>query len=158
MRLAAQPSRHHQIGTRGRASAATALWDVGGSIATKRALTWAEFLAAGKEGQRWEYVDGEVTFMSPPMGGNHYTAVMKICLEANRYASQHPEWMSVHTDVAFTMASGNLRCPDWALVRRERFGEGGMPEGAVPFPPDVAFEVISASESGRPFKGSVVST
>jgi len=27
-------------------------------MATKTALTWAEFLAAGKEGQRWEYVDG----------------------------------------------------------------------------------------------------
>ncbi len=116
-------------------------------MATKAALTWTEFLAAGKEGQRWEYVDGEVKFMSPHMGGSHYTAVMKICLTANEYASQHPEWMSVHTDVAFTMASGNWRCPDWALVRRERFGEGGIPEGPVPFPPDVAFEVISPSDT-----------
>jgi Uma2 family endonuclease len=116
-------------------------------MATKTALTWAEFLAAGKEGQRWEYVGGEVAFMSPHMGGGHYTAVMTICLTANEYASQHPEWMSVHTDVAFTMASGNLRCPDWALVRRQRFGEGGMPDGPVPFPPDIAFEVISPSDT-----------
>jgi Uma2 family endonuclease len=38
-------------------------------MATKTALTWEEFLAAGKEGQFWEYVDGEVKFMSPHMGG-----------------------------------------------------------------------------------------
>jgi Uma2 family endonuclease len=81
------------------------------------------------------------------MGGKHYPAVMKICLAANEYASQRPEWMSVHTDVAFAMASGNLRCPDWALVRRERFGEGGIPEGPIPFPPDVAFEVISPNDT-----------
>ena len=114
---------------------------------TKTALTWAEFLAAGKEGQRWEYVDGEVKFMSPHMGGSHYTAVMKIFLTANEYASQHPEWMSVHTDVAFTMASGNWRCPSWALVRREGFGEGGIPEGPVPFPPDAAFEVLAPNDT-----------
>ena len=28
-------------------------------------ITWEEFLAAGEEGQRWEWVDGEVEFMSP---------------------------------------------------------------------------------------------
>ncbi|HXJ91530.1 MAG TPA: Uma2 family endonuclease [Terriglobia bacterium] len=115
-------------------------------MATKTALTWEDFLAAGKEGQSWEYVDGEVKFMSPHMGGGHYQAVMKICLEANDYASRHAEWLSVHTDVAFTMTSGSLRCPDWALVRRDRFGEGGIPEGPMPFPPDVAFEVISPSD------------
>lgn len=33
--------------------------------ATKTALSWEDFLAAGKPGQRWEYVDGEVQLMSP---------------------------------------------------------------------------------------------
>jgi len=32
---------------------------------TKPGITWEEFIAAGKEGQRWEHVDGEVAFMSP---------------------------------------------------------------------------------------------
>lgn len=116
-------------------------------MATKAGLTWEQFLAAGKEGQLWEYVDGEVKFMSPHMGGKHYSAVMKICSAANEYEGEHPEWMSVHTDVAFTMESGNLRCPDWSLVRRERFDRGVLPEGPVPVPPDVAFEVISPSDT-----------
>jgi len=116
-------------------------------MATKTTLSWLEFLAAGKEGQRWEYVDGEVKFMSPHMGGCHYTAALKMCLAANEYTSQRQEWKSFHADVAFTMESGNWRCPDWALVRRERFGEGGFPEGPVPFAPDVAFEVISPNDT-----------
>jgi Uma2 family endonuclease len=28
-------------------------------------ITWEEFLAAGEKGQRWEWVDGEVEFISP---------------------------------------------------------------------------------------------
>ncbi|HMD98033.1 MAG TPA: hypothetical protein VKM93_11990 [Terriglobia bacterium] len=31
----------------------------------RTAITWEEFLAAGEEDQRWEWVDGEVEFMSP---------------------------------------------------------------------------------------------
>lgn len=115
-------------------------------MATKTALTWEEFLAAGKEGQSWEYVDGEVKFMSPHMGGGHFLAVKAICKAANEYEAGHPEWLSIHTDVAFTMSSGNWRCPDWALLRRERFGEGGIPEGPMPFPPEVTFEVISPTD------------
>src|SRR5947199_10180278 len=34
-------------------------------MATKTALSWEEFLAAGKPGQRWEYIGGQVRFMSP---------------------------------------------------------------------------------------------
>ena len=34
-------------------------------MTTKTALTWEQFLAAGKPGQRWEYIDGQVRFMSP---------------------------------------------------------------------------------------------
>jgi Uma2 family endonuclease len=29
------------------------------------AISWEEFLAAGREEQRWEWVNGEVEFMSP---------------------------------------------------------------------------------------------
>jgi Uma2 family endonuclease len=116
-------------------------------MGTKTALTWEQFLKAGKEWERWEYVDGEVKFMSPHMGGKHAELVMKICREANRFLIEHPEWIGFPTDVAFTMGSGNWRCPDWGLVRQERFGEGGVPEGPVPIPPDVAFEVISQHDT-----------
>ncbi len=116
-------------------------------MATRTALTWEQFLAAGKEGQRWECVDGEVKFMSPHRGGLHALPVKRICREANEHETKHPEWIGFPTDVAFTLASGNWRCPDWSLVRRERFGEIGIPEGPVPFPPDVVFEVISPSDT-----------
>ena len=114
-------------------------------MATKTALTWAEFLAAGKEGQRWEYVDGEVKFMSPS-GFGHGLVIHDISVAAEKFVTANPGWVSVPTDVGFRMVSENLRCPDWSLVRRERLA-GGIPSGPAPFPPDVAFEVISPNDT-----------
>ena len=117
----------------------------GGTIGTKTALTWEQFLAAGKPDQRWEYVEGEVRFMSPT-GFEHGLTIRQISVAAEKFVAGNPEWVSVGTDVAFTMASGAWRCPDWSLVRRERL-QGGIPSGPAPFPPDVAFEVISPSDT-----------
>ena len=114
-------------------------------MATKSAITWEEFLAAGKEGQRWEYVDGEVVFMSPvfmPQGRVN----LKLDSALDVYTTTNPEWVAFGTDTTFTMAGGNWRCPDAALVRKERW-EAADPKGPAPFPPDVAFEIFSPNDT-----------
>jgi hypothetical protein len=73
--------------------------------------------------------------------------IHEIALAAGVFVRANLQWISLATDVTFTMAGGNWRCPDWALVRRERFGAAGVPIGPVPFPPDVAFEVISPNDT-----------
>ena len=88
-------------------------------MATKAGITWEEFLAAGKEGQRWEYVDGEVVFMTPVFRP-HGKINVQLDYELVAFTRKHPEWVAYGTDTAFTMASGNWRCPDAALVRKER--------------------------------------
>lgn len=55
-------------------------------------------------------------------------------------------WVCVGADVAFTMASGDWPCPDAAVVRRERLPADPL-KGPAPFPPDVAFEVISPKDT-----------
>lgn len=112
-------------------------------MATKAALTWEEFLAAGRPDQRWEYVDGEVRFMSPT-GGEHGTIIHEISLALG--ALDRREWVCFGADVAFSMAGGDRLCPDAALVRRSRFEGGVVPRGPVPLPPDVVFEVISPND------------
>jgi len=113
-------------------------------MATKAGLTWEQFLKAGKEWEHWEYVDGEVKFMSPA-GMEHGFLISQIGVAAQRFASANIQWLSIATEVAFTMDTGNWRCPDWSLVRRERV-PSGMPSGPAPFPPAVAFEVISPND------------
>ncbi len=115
-------------------------------MATKTGISWDEFLAAGREWQRWEYVDGEVVFMSP-VGASHRRVTLKLLQQPANYTDSHPEWVGHGTDTAFTMATGNWRCPDAALVRKERLEGGKTQSGPAPFPPDIAFEVLSPNDT-----------
>ena len=112
-------------------------------MATKTALTWEQFLAAGKPDQRWEFIGGEVRFMSPT-GAQHGMTIHQISLALGALDSR--EWICFGADVAFTMAGGDWLCPDAAAVRRARFA-GTVSSGPVTRPPDVAFEVISPNDT-----------
>ena len=115
-------------------------------MATKTGVTWEEFLVAGKEGQRWECVDGEVVFMSPVFR-LHAKVNAQLDYELVAYTRAHAEWVAYGTDATFTMASGNWRCPDAALVRKERAEAGGA-RGPAPYAPDIAFEILSPNDAG----------
>jgi Uma2 family endonuclease len=114
-------------------------------MAIKTSLTWEEFLAAGEEGQRWEWVDGEVEFMSP-VNLRHEAFLVFLLESLARHCRTHPEWISFASNGVFTMVSGNWRMPDASLVRRSRFPGGQIPTKAD-FAPGVAFEILSPSDS-----------
>ena len=108
-------------------------------------ITWEEFLAAGEEGQRWEWVDGEVEFMSP-VNLKHERFLVRLLGFLDRLCRANPEWMAFASNGVFTMQSTNWRMPDASLVRSLRFPEGKIPVKAD-FAPDVAFEILSPSDS-----------
>jgi Uma2 family endonuclease len=114
-------------------------------MSTRTAITWEEFLAAGEEGQRWEWVDGEVEFMSPA-NLRHEAFIILLSEFLAHYCRTHPEWISFASNGVFTMASGNWRMPEASLVRRARFPGGQIPTKAD-FAPDVAFEIQSPTDS-----------
>ena len=107
-------------------------------------IIWEEFLAAGEEGQWWEWVDGEVEFMSP-VNLRHERFLIRLSGCLDRFCRNHPEWMAFASNGVFTMASGNWRMPDASLVRKERFPGGQIPVKAE-FAPDMAFEILSPSD------------
>jgi len=115
-------------------------------MGTRTSITWEQFLAAGEEGQRWEYVDGEVEFMSP-VNLRHQGILYVLIVSFGEYRKQHPEWLCFPGDATFTMASGNLRCPDLSIVHASRFPAGKVPETMADFPPDIVFEIISSADS-----------
>jgi Uma2 family endonuclease len=114
-------------------------------MALKTTITWEEFLAAGEEGQRWEWVDGEVEFMSPVNFRHEQFLVLLLASLAN-FCRVHSEWVAFASNCVFTMTSGSWRMPDASLVRRSRFLAGQMPVKAD-FAPDVAFEIYSPTDS-----------
>ncbi len=111
---------------------------------TKTTITWDEFLAAGEEGQQWEWVDGGVEFMSP-VNLRHEQFLVFLITRLGQFCQDNPEWVCFASNGVFTMASGNWRMPDTSLVRRSRFAGGRIPSKAD-FAPDVAFEILSPSD------------
>jgi len=113
-------------------------------MATKTTITWEQFLAAGVEGKKCEWVDGEIVQMSP-VNLRHEAILLRLNAFLDGYCRSHPEWIGFSSNAAFTMASGNWRCPDASLVRKERFAGGQYPVRAD-FAPNVAFEIHSPSD------------
>lgn len=115
-------------------------------MGTRTAITWEEFLASAVEGQKCEWVDGEVVQMSP-VNLPHERVLALLIEYLVDYCRLHPEWIWFPSNGAFTMASGNWRLPDASLVRKERFPGGRVTVNRADFAPDVAFEVLSPSNS-----------
>ncbi len=115
-------------------------------MGTKTTIGWEEFLAAGKEGQKSEWVEGEVIYMTP-VNFLHELLLARLMDYLGKYCSAHPEWVWVPSNAAFTMASGNWRCPDASLVRVDRYPGRNLPLKRSEIPPDVAFEIYSPSDS-----------
>lgn len=115
-------------------------------MATKTALSWEEFLAAGKEGHKSEWVDGEMIMMSP-VNFRHEILLARLITCLVDYCHRNPEWFWIPSNAVFTMAAGNWRCPDASLVRRDRIPGGVIPLDKADFPPDVSFEILSPSDT-----------
>ncbi len=115
-------------------------------MATKSTITWEDFLASGSEEQRWEWVDGEITMMSPA-SFRHEMLLWRLMGYLVQYCASHPEWTCVPSNAVFTMESGNWRLPDVSLFKRDRLPDGVIPETRAEFAPDVAFEILSPGNS-----------
>jgi Uma2 family endonuclease len=112
---------------------------------TGTVISWEAFSTAGAEGERWEWADGGVEFMSPA-NMQQEAFLMLLADVLVRYCQGHPEWIAFGSNTVFTMASGNWRQPDASLVKRSNFSGGPFPVRAG-FPPDVAFEILSPGDS-----------
>lgn len=121
-------------------------------MATKTTITWEQFVAAGVEGQKCEWVDGEIVQMSP-LSFRHEAILLRLNAFIDGYCRRHRGWVGFSSNAAFTMASGNWRCPDASLVRAGRFAGGRYPVMAD-FSPDVAFEVHSPSDKPSEIQGN----
>ncbi len=108
----------------------------------RRKMTEEEFLRLPNDGRKYELVNGEV--QEVPTGFRHdlitarLIARMSTVAEALGYVTA--------SQAGFRMANENIRCPDVGFTLKERFAEGGIPEGFAPFAPDLAVEVVSPSE------------
>ncbi len=95
-----------------------------------------------RPGGKWEVVDGRL--QEVPTTGKHDIIVIWLGYIMMPYAIDLG--MLTASQAGFRMVGGNLRVPDFALTRYDRFPNGEVPDGFIEFAPDLAVEIISPSE------------
>ena len=95
-----------------------------------------------RDGRKWELVDGRL--QEVPTSGKHDIIVIWLGRLIGPYADDHG--MLTASQAGYRMASRNLRVPDFAFTRYDRFPNSEVPNGFIEFAPDLAVEIISPSE------------
>src|SRR5919197_4400122 len=113
-----------------------------------RLVTAEELLRCPDDGLRRELIRGVVRTMSPG-GGPHGRAGGTIHGHFSRFVYEHPvaEVLMAETGFLFERNPDTVRAPDVAVIRTERIPPEGLPPGYVPFPPDLAVEVVSPGDT-----------
>jgi Uma2 family endonuclease len=96
-----------------------------------------------------ELVEGEIREMSRP-GGKHGQIVIKMSSPIYRFVEEH-QLGHVTTETGYILfknpnGKDTVRGPDLAFVALHRAPDG-LPDGHVPFAPDLAVEVVSPNDS-----------
>lgn len=119
----------------------------GKQLKPKRKRKWTEqdLLCLPDDGRKYELVNGRLKEV--PTGGQYGK------IEAELIVKLHPfskPWADLYdSSTGFRMRSGNIRCPDVSVMRRERLPEGKPPIGFIDGAPDLAIEIVSPSEDPK---------
>ena len=115
---------------------------------TKVTMTADDLWRMPDDGQRHELVRGELTVMTPA-GGGHGKIAMKLgrLLGTHVEARQLGEVVAAETGFLIARNPDTVRAPDAAFISKEHVPPDGLPEGFIPFAPDIAVEVLSPSDS-----------
>jgi Uma2 family endonuclease len=114
----------------------------------QRLVTADELERMPGDGLRRELIRGVVRTMAPG-GGPHGRAGGPIHGHLSRFVYDNPvaEILMAETGFLLGRDPDTVRAPDVAVVRVERIPPEGLPRGYVPFPPDLAVEVVSPNDT-----------
>ncbi len=114
-------------------------------VSLERLYTIEEFMSLPDDGHGYELVRGRLQRMSPT-GGEHGQIASALTIYLGSYVWEHDLGDVFAAETAFVLdpVTRDVRGPDVGFVVRARLDE--VSARAVPFPPDLAIEVISPSD------------
>lgn len=115
---------------------------VGNRTLTDKQITDEDLMRLPRDGRKWERVDERL--QEVPTSAKHDQIVIWLGRLTGPYADNHGILMA--SQAGFRMSDRNVRCPDFAFTRYDRFLNGEVPDGFVEFAPDLAVEIISPSK------------
>jgi Uma2 family endonuclease len=115
---------------------------------TQHTMTADDLWRLPNDGMRHELVRGELTVMTPA-AGRHGDVAMRVAfaLMAHAQAQKLGKVLAAETGFLIARNPDTVRAPDAAFIAKNHVPPGGLPEGFVPFAPDIAVEVLSPSDA-----------
>ncbi|MFB3891246.1 MAG: Uma2 family endonuclease [Phycisphaerae bacterium] len=115
---------------------------------TQVKMTAEELWRMPDDGMRHELVRGELTMMTPA-GGEHCDIAGNIFYFLKAHVRANKLGRVLTNDPGFIIARNpdTVLAPDIAFISKARVPAGGVPKAFISFPPDIAVEVISPSDS-----------
>jgi Uma2 family endonuclease len=109
-------------------------------------LTAEEFLHYPSGEGRQELVRGRVVEMAPAGGGHGDTQTEFVLAMKPVARAQHLGFVISETGFILSRAPDVVRAPDVAFIAHDRL-PGGLPEGFIEGPPDIAVEIVSPGDT-----------
>lgn len=116
------------------------------SIVVGQQMTADDLERMPDDGFRYELVNGELRQM-PPTGCEHGDRAMRLSAPLATYIYAHDLGIVLAAETGFKIDDYNVRAPDCAFVSRERLERYGSSRSFLPYPPDLAVEVISPGDT-----------
>ncbi|MEA5619180.1 Uma2 family endonuclease [Cronbergia sp. UHCC 0137] len=112
-----------------------------------RILTDKQFMSLPQDGNRYEYVDGELVFVANS-GLEHGYLALTLGYFLTGFVRSHKLGITCDSSTAFKMKTGNKRAPDLAFIAKDRLqGLKRLPKGFFEGAPDLAVEIISPNNT-----------
>ena len=111
-------------------------------------MTAEELLNMPDDGCRYELIAGELIELPPPPGFLHGWVAGNAYWELRDFVSRSGARGVATAETGFRISSDpdTVRAPDAAFISTERLPEGDLPQGYLPFAPDLLVEVVSPSD------------
>jgi Uma2 family endonuclease len=117
---------------------------------SRKRLTAEDLWNLGPGSESFELDEGELVEMVPA-GPRHGRITMRLGRRIDELVERHRLGIVFAAETGFTLAEDTVRGPDVSFVRTERIPAEGLPErGFFPGAPDLAVEVLSPGDWGRP--------
>ena len=114
-----------------------------------------EFFKIAHSLGRCELVDGEIKLMEPA-GGEHGNLAIKIGSRLNVFVEEHNLGAVFAAETGYILKHAQkegerdtVKGIDASFIRKERIPPEGIPKKFIPFPPDLAVEVVSPGDTKR---------
>jgi Uma2 family endonuclease len=125
------------------------------TVATEQVLTAEAFWQLAETTAQRELVQGEVRESMPP-GGRHGAIAAELSMQLRLWAREGAGGcVGVESGFVLARHPDTVRAPDVYYVREEHLPASGIPDGFWDQAPDLAVEVVSASESAEEIRDKV---